>query len=306
MSATQVDVVVVSFNRRKLLAKCCDSIAELGPRAHLIVVDNASEDGSAKMVRERFPQASLIASDRNLGFGRAVNRGAATGNAALLLLLNSDAELLPGAYASLAAALRADSDAAAAGPRLTDQQGRTELSVGRTLSLANEAWFKILGSAHDAGFPMLHGLIERRYGQARKTRSLSAACLLLRREAFDLLGGLDERFFLYAEDIDLCRRLARAGWHLRYVPEARVQHRRGASAAVQPLQTERWYRASQIAFYDKHRSRVALASLRMYLHIRYALMSRFGDRKRRMRARAVADWLRGEPAPTAADTASHS
>ncbi len=306
MSVTQVDVVVVSFNCRELLAKCCESIAELGAQANLIVVDNASEDGSAEMVRERFPQASLIASDRNLGFGRAVNRGATTGRAALLLLLNSDAELLPGAYAALAAALLDDPDAAGAGPRLTDEHGRTELSVGRTLSLSNEAWFKILGSAHDAGLPMLHGLVERRYGRARKTRSLSAACLLLRREAFDQLGGLDERFFLYAEDVDLCRRLARAGWHLRYVPEARVQHRRGASAAVQPSLTERWYRASQIGFYDKHRSRIALASLRMYLRVRYALMSRFGDRTQRMRARDVADWLRSGPEATAADAASDS
>ena len=135
---------------------------------------------------------------------------------------------------------------------------------------------------------------------------MSAACLLLRREAFDQLGGLDERFFLYAEDVDLCRRLARAGWHLRYVPEARVQHRRGASAAVQPSLTERWYRASQIGFYDKHRSRIALASLRMYLRVRYALMSRFGDRTQRMRARDVADWLRSGPEATAADAASDS
>lgn len=307
MSAAQVDVVVVSFNRRELLSKCCESIAEIDEVAHLVVVDNASTDGSAEMMRQRFPEASLICNDRNLGFGRAVNLGAAAGNAPLLLLLNSDAELRPGAYVALRSALRSDPETAGVGPHISDEQGRTELSVGRTLSLTNETWFKILGSAHEAGIPLLHGLVERRYGRPRRTPSLSAACLLLRRDAFKQVDGLDERFFLYAEDVDLCHRLTQAGWRLRYVPEAQVLHRRGASAAVQPLLTERWYRASQIAFYDKHRSRMALACLRAYLRVRYALVSRFGDRQRRMRARAVDEWLRGvpeTPEATVSDTAS--
>ena len=304
MSAVQVDVVVVSFNRREVLSKCCKSVADLGGCAHLVVVDNGSVDGSSAMIREQFPNASLICNDSNLGFGRAVNLGAAAGSAPLLLLLNSDAELLPGAYAALVAALRADPKAAGVGPHISDDHGHTELSVGRTLSLSNEAWFKLLGSAHEAGIPVLHGLVERRYARAGRTPSLSAACLLLRRDAFTQVGGLDERFFLYAEDVDLCRRLGQAGWYLRYAPEARVRHRRGASASVQPLLTERWYRASQIDFYDKHRSRAALICLRAYLRLRYALSSRFGDRQRRMRARAVNDWLRGRPEATVVDAAS--
>ncbi|HJO03956.1 MAG TPA: glycosyltransferase family 2 protein [Acidobacteriota bacterium] len=298
MSDARVDVVVVSFNRRELLARCCESVAALGEQVHLIVVDNASEDGSADMVQQRFPEASLIRSQRNLGFGGAANRGAAAGNAELLLFLNSDAQLLEGGYEALASALLSNSKTAAVGPHLADEHGRTELSVGRTLSLSNEAWFKILGSAYEARLPLLHGIVDRRYERARQTRSLSAACLLLRREAFDQLGGFDERFFLYAEDVDLCLRLVRAGWHLRYVSEARVRHRRGASAAVRPLMTEHWYRRSQIAFYEKHRSRLALTCLRVYLRVRYALLSRFGDSDRRQRAQAVADSLRGAPDAT--------
>ena len=303
MSAAQVDVVVVSFNRRELLAKCCESVAVLGAKAHLIVVDNASEDGSVEMVRQRFPEASLISNDRNLGFSRAVNRGAGAGNASLLLLLNSDAELLPGAYAALTAALCNDSRTAGVGPHMTDQNGRTELSVGRTLNLSNETWFKCLGAAYEARLPLLQGFVELCYTRSRRTPSLSAACLLLRREAFDQLGGLDERFFLYAEDVDLCRRLVRAGWHLRYIPEAQVRHHRGASAAELPFMTERWYRNSQIAFYDKHRSRIALTCLRTYLRTRYGLMSRFGNKHYRAQARAVADSLRVAPQTTASDVA---
>ncbi len=300
MNVGQVDVVVVSFNCRDLLATCCESVAALGARANLIVVDNASADGSAEMVRTRFPDAVLISSDRNLGFGAAINRGAAHGTAAEVLLLNSDAELCPGAYAALSAVLQNDPKTAGVGPHITDERGRTELTAGRTLSLLNETWFKMLGSAYETGVPLLRTLVARSYARPRVTLSLSAACLLLRREAFDQVGGFDERFFLYAEDVDLCRRLLQSGWQLRYVPAARVQHRRGASAAVEPL-TERWYRASQIAFYDKHRSRIALACLRAYLRLRYALMSRLGDAARRARGREVTSWLRSASVTPSSD-----
>ncbi len=295
MNDVQVDVVVVSFNRRELLGRCCESVAALGTRAHLIVIDNASTDGSAEMIGERFPEASLIRNSNNLGFGTAINRAAARGRAPHLLLVNSDAELCTGAYTTLAATLDADPEAGAAGPHITDERGRTELTVGRTLSLLNETWFKTLGSAYEAGVPLLHRFVSRRYARPRVTPSLSAACLLLRREAFDAVGGFDERFFLYAEDVDLCRRLVSAGWRLRYVPGARVRHTRGASATLEPL-TERWYRTSQIAFYGKHRSRVALGCLRTYLRLRYALMSLFGDAPHRARGREIAASLRRTPA----------
>ena len=173
-------------------------------------------------------------------------------------------------------------------------QGQIELSVGRTMSLTNETCFKLIEILYRDGRGPLKPLIRRAYRRACDTRSLTAACLLLRREALSSIGGLDERFFLYAEDVDLCLRLRRAGWTLRYTPEAIVDHRRGASTALSPAASELVYRQSQLAFYRKHHSRIAVGLLRVYLVLRYlpGAVATEGSRRRHSR-RLLRYCLRG-------------
>lgn len=249
---TSTDVVLVSYERRDLLLRCCASVRMHAPQANLIVVDNASSDGSAAAVTRECPAARVISLPRNLGFATAANRGAAAGSAPWILLLNPDAELTPEALPALGRALEANGRCAAAGPRIRGEQGELELSVGRTLSPANDAMFKLLERWR--GKALLAACLERRYRRSRAVTSLSGACMLVRRSAWEQVGGMDEGFFLYAEDVDLCLRLRAAGWRLRYVAEAEIRHRRGAAASLDPTATLSHYRDSQRRFYAKHRS----------------------------------------------------
>lgn len=285
-----VDVILVSFNSRELLLRACRSVEHLGSH-RLIVVDNDSADQSAEAVANSFPDARVIKAGSNLGFGRAVNLGLAAGVAPFVLLLNSDAALESGAGERLLAALDEDPEAGAVGPMIRGDRGELELSVDRTLTLLNEARFKILGALYRDGHGPATRLVERRAERPREVRSLSASCLLLRRRAVEEIGGFDPRFFLYAEDVDLCLRLRQAGWHLLYEPAAQARHTRGASSKQNAPAAERAYRDSQLAFYEKHRSRMTRLVLETYLKLRYTLLGVFGSARQRERARSILYWL---------------
>ena len=283
-----IDVVVVSYNRMDLLASCLASLEQSERATRVVVVDNASTDGSAALVANRYPEVRLLVNDTNEGFAAAVNRGAPCGSAPFLLLLNSDAAVEPNTLDALASALGEDARIAAAGPRIIGDDGELELSMGRTMSLCNDAWFKLVGGMGGSRGGLVGRRLRLRYATDRDTASLTAACLLVRREAYEAMEGLDERFFLYAEDVDLCRRLRLAGWRLRYVARATVRHLRGGSGSVDPAPAALAYRASQVAFYAKHHGPLSRWMLRAYLETKYglgALRGNSGDR-------AIWDWLR--------------
>ena len=215
----EVLVAVVSFNTRDLLARCLDSMAG-DERLEVWVVDNASSDGSAAMVRERFPWVKLIASEENLGFGRAVNEAVRRGSeTAWIAPANADVALEPGAIDAL---LAAPGDAVA--PRLVLPDGSTQESV--------------------LPFPTLAFTIRHNLGLSRPRREWAlGAFLLVRREAWP---GFDEAQWMYAEDLDLGWRLREAGRTLTYVPQARVLHESAASTSVafgDQLEA-RWQRAT--------------------------------------------------------------
>ena len=284
-----VDVVIVNYNDRDRLLACCKSALASRPETRVIVVDNGSSDGSADAVRHLLSAADLLEMEANLGFGTAVNRGLAAGNAPLVLLLNNDARLRDDSLEILVSAMQ-DPEIAAAGPRLLGNSGQVELSMGRTMGPLNEAAFKLLeGLYRDGRGPLAHN-IEHYYSKPRWTRSLSAACLLLRREALAQIGVFDERFFLYAEDVDLCRRLRRCGWRLRFVPDSIVEHERSVSIGKDPKQVALAYRRSQLAFYRKHHGTLAAHGLRMYLAVRFAFGSLLSRGERREVARSMLRW----------------
>lgn len=290
-----VDVVVVSYNRQDLLARCLASLGGSGRPTHVFVVDNASSDGSATLVSDRYPEAHLLVNDTNVGFAAAVNRGVRSGKSPLVLLLNSDAVLETTTVDTLARALNEDPRVAAVGPRIIGDDGKLELSTGRTMSLWNEAWFKLVGGTGGSREWLFGPRLRRQYARDRDTTSLTAACMLVRRAAYEAMGGMDERFFLYAEDVDLCLRLRQAGWRLRYVANATVRHLRGGSGSADPAPAALAYRASQVAFYAKHRGPFSRIMLRTYLHAKYGLGALLG----RGNDRAIWDWLRRRPSPQA-------
>ncbi len=263
---TRLAIVIVSFNARRDLDACLRSLHAAPPDlTHaMVVVDNASSDGSVQAVRTAWPDVRVIEMGRNAGFAAATNAGIRASESDLVLLLNSDTIVPPGSIDRLAGALDDDAAAAAAGPRLVGLDGTVELSFGRMLSPWNEARQRLIafGLARHIG-PVVHWF-ERRTTTPHHPEWVSGACLLVRREAGTAAGWLDERFFLYGEDVDFCAALRAAGHRVLFTPAAEIIHARGRSGASDPTAARAAYRRSQIAFYLKHHPRWA-GALRLYL-----------------------------------------
>ncbi len=227
--------MVVSYNTRDLLRTCLDSVVAAGPDVELVVVDNASTDGSADLVAQRYPAARLIRNRRNVGFAAATNQGtrAATGQA--ILWLNSDAWLLPGALDRLRRVLDDRPEVGAVGPRLRYPDGRFQPSAQAFPGpLAH-----LVGAAELYRLPLVRRLVNgaHRLGWdhdcAANVDWLTGACLLVRRACLDAVGLLDEGYAMYAEELDWCYRAWRSGWAIRFEPAAEVVHVGGASSTTQ-------------------------------------------------------------------------
>lgn len=245
----EVSVAIVSWNTRDLLRRCLESFAtevDAG-RCEVWVVDNASSDGSAEMVRDEFPWVRLEASKENLGFGPAVNLVARRTDAPWVGIANADIALQRGALNALLGAAADDPGAGAIAPRLILPDGSTQHSVfpfptiRSTLVVASGLGrvVKRLGTRN-----LLVGMFDPE--QPRRVPWAIAAFLLVRREAWDAIGGFDEHQWMYAEDLDIGWRLHKAGWATRYVPSARVEHESSASTeqAWGDGKTERWQRST--------------------------------------------------------------
>lgn len=267
-----VSIIIVSYNARADLERCLDSLDRNPPTvAHdITVVDNASTEGGLDEVRTRWPRVNLIVLDRNRGFAAGSNVGIRATRGDLILLLNSDAVVPPGAVDALVARLAAPPAAAAAGPRLVDPAGRVELSFGPMISPLGELRQKALVGLHRAGVPPVASWIERSTRRERYVDWVSGACLLVWRADAEAAGLLDERFFLYTEDVDFCAALRARGRRILFAPASEVTHVRGRSRASAPAAMDAAYRRSQIAFYEKHHPRWA-PWLRTYLRLKGAL-----------------------------------
>lgn len=257
MTEHRLDIVVVSFNARDDLRQCLGSLRAAPPALpHMVtVVDNGSSDGSAAVVADAFPGARLIALTQNAGFARANNMGIRAGTGDLVLLLNSDTIVPAGALDGLVSALVARPGAAAAGPRLVDGTGRAELSFGRMLSPWNELRQKTLQGLGAHGPGPLRDVIEHLTSRERLVDWVSGACLLVWRRDAEAVGLLDERYFMYAEDVDFCAALRGGGREVLFTPAAEIVHLRGRSRRSREAETAAHYRRSQLAFYAKHHPR---------------------------------------------------
>jgi N-acetylglucosaminyl-diphospho-decaprenol L-rhamnosyltransferase len=254
-----ISIIIVSFNARADLGRCLESLHAAPPATphDIVVVDNASTDGSAAAAR-RWPDATVIEAGSNVGFARANNIGIRSSRGTNLLLLNSDTIVPSGAIDRLLAELEREPDVAVAGPRLVDGSGRAELSFGRMIGPLNELRQK--RRARSGG---VDGLTKHR----QYPDWVSGACLLVRRADAEAVGGLDERYFMYAEDVDFCAAIRARGRRILFTPDVEVVHLRGRSAASAPAATRAAYRRSQLAFYEKHHPGWA-PLLRLYLRLR--------------------------------------
>lgn len=267
-----LSVVIVSFNSAATLPVCLRALRDHGPMPphDIVVVDNASQDGTAAMLARDWPSVTLLRQDANIGFAAANNRGIRSTSGDRLLLLNPDAAVTPHAVERLMAALDSDKTIAIAGPRIVDADGHAELSFGPHISPWGEALQKLRVRALAQGWPLLGAWVERETHRPGHPDWVSGACWLARRQVLEAAGLFDERYFLYTEDVDLCARVRSAGHRVAFVPLSEVRHTRGASRATAPAAADEHYRRSQVAFYEKHHPMWA-PLLRAYLMLKGAL-----------------------------------
>lgn len=286
-----IAIIIVNWNTCALLEECLLSVAAdleaSGLRsAKVIVVDNGSTDGSVDMMRSSYPWVRVLVNEANVGFARANNQAFSVQLCDFYLLLNSDARLLPGTTARLLAEITVDEQVAVVGAALVNADYTFQASFSRYPTVASLI-AQLLGLA-----PLLYG---RHYPSAPLASSLRArdvdwvggACMMIRREAMEDIGPLDEGYFMYVEDVDWCWRMRQAQWRVRYTPFAVAIHLGGASAAV----TKPWVMARQwralLRFMNRYRGRrqaqvvrlavAAFGLLRAWLYLALAL---FGGQRR--------------------------
>jgi GT2 family glycosyltransferase len=252
-----LSIIIVNWNTRQDLLECLDSVFSNSTAADMevIVVDNASTDGSAEAVASMYPQVKLIRSSENMGFAKANNHAVALSNSHYWLLLNPDALVHAGAIDRLLQYMAEHPKVAAVGPRLLNPDGSGQLSIWRRPTLFRE-WWRLFHL--DRLYPLSEyppSTLESR--QARRVDILHGACLLLRTDVVRTMGLFDDEYFMYSEEIDLCDRLGLAGWELHWVPEAVVTHKGGQSTQqVADAMFIELYR-NKTKFFRKRRGRVA-------------------------------------------------
>lgn len=259
-----LSVVIVSYNTRAMTLDCLRTLfGEPGAAgAEVLVVDNASADGSAEAIRAEFPAARVILNERNAGFGAANNLAMAQARGRYFLLLNTDAFPLPGAVAGLIDFLDKNPDVGVAGPRLLNRDGSLQQSCFRCTTPAY-AWLENLGllklmRAH----PAFDDYRAWDHASERDVEFVIGACLLVRREVYEKVGGFDERFFMYQEEADWEKRIKEAGWRIVFTPSAVVTHLGGASGLEQPAKISRHFFESLDTYMVKHHGRLGAMLVR--------------------------------------------
>ncbi len=262
-----VSIIVLNWNTRDQLAKCLNAIHQTAGEldTEIFVVDNASSDGSQAMVRERFPDVKLIANHENVGFAKGNNQAMAVSQGRYALLVNSDAFVWPGAIQALVDLADLQPRAGIVGAQLINADGSFQASH----TLFPDPWQELL---------ILSGLGRLMYGRWYPSHGpeedkgpqvvdyVEGACLLVRRKVFEEVGGLDEGYFMYAEEVDWCYTMRAKGWQVWYQPAAKATHLGGGSSRNRSCQREADLYRSRVRFFRKHYGDGAAELLKLQIY----------------------------------------
>lgn len=231
----KLSIVIVSYNGREHLRKCLASLSRYldDPECEVIVVDNASRDGSAAMVADEFPQARLFALPTNTGFAAGANHGFHESKGEAIVFLNPDSEVASDVFGPMLDYLRAHPQIGILAPKLVDEDGSLQLSCRRFPGFATALFnrYSLLTRLLPRNrFSSRYLLTDWDHNSISEVDWVSGACMMVRRSLLDEIGPFDEGYFMYIEDVDLCRRAHRAGYQVVYFPDATVTHRIGGSS----------------------------------------------------------------------------
>lgn len=271
-SKPDVSLIVVSYNVAPLLEQCLESVLDRpadGFEVEIIVVDNASADGSAALVRQKFPSVQLVQNEFNYGFPRGCNQALRRARGRFLFFLNPDATLAPGTLAALLDFMVAQPQAGIVGPMVCFPDGTLQPNrrrfPGRALAFVESTPLE-----RYRPFKNLTALKNFKFGDVPPDRThevdwLVGAAFVVRREVVEDIGGLDERFFMYSEELDFCRRARLRGWQVWYVPTATVTHQEGQSSRQDVPARHINFQTSKLAYYRKYDGSLFAGLLRRYL-----------------------------------------
>ncbi len=269
-----LSIIIVHYKTRELTLQCLRSIREFSPRIpyEILLIDNGSQDGIGEAVAGEFPEVRLIETGRNDGFGRANNLGIVNSRGKYILLLNSDTKIIEPIFDRLVEHMEAHPEAGGIGPQHFGGDGRHQVSYGKFPNLFTEILRKIMDYRISLNDPNIRGYLADLCSIEQEVDWLQGSCLLLRREALRQAGLLDESFFMYFEDTDLCKRIRDRGWKIVFCPMAKILHYSGQSVKENILAGLVAYRQSQLYFSRKHFGRRGDYLVRLMLFVKFGVI----------------------------------
>jgi GT2 family glycosyltransferase len=268
-SSLDLSVVIVNYKSVDFLGSCIRSIKETAEDIsyEIIVVDNDSQDGSDRDIRSKFPDITLIVNRDNLGFSGANNQGIKVSKGKNILLLNNDATVKPGALSRLMDSMERHPGVGLMGGKLINTDGTVQQSFGKLIPYISEfLQSKLIWNFYEIHKNRIVGLImEKLHCQPRMVDWVKGAGMMLRREAIFDVEFLDDRFFMYFEEADLCIRLKKIGWKVYFEPGAEIVHHGGISVSKNRFRVFLECRRSQLYFYKKHYGKTGLWWIKSYL-----------------------------------------
>jgi len=271
MTKPDLSIIIVSWNVRELLQNClCSVLAETNLALQVIVVDSASTDGSPEMIAEQFPQVQLVLCQENVGFPGGNNLGLERANGRYVLLLNPDTIVHDDALSKMVSFLEQNPQVGVVGPQLLNEDGSVQSSRRRFPTLRT-AFFESTWLQPYAPQAVLDDYFVRDVGDGETAvvEWVMGACLMTRQEVVIQVGGLDEAYFMYSEELDYCRRIHEAGWQVVYYPQARVTHLSGKSSEQAVTQRHINFNRAKLRYFRKYHGRLAAGVLRIFLLASY-------------------------------------
>ncbi len=267
-----LSIIIVNYKAKRFLKDCLNSIygTRNNLRLEIWLIDNSSKDGIASWVKENFPQVNLIANQWNLGFSKATNQGIKESQGKYLLLLNPDTKVSEGKIEALLKFMDENPEAGICGPKMVDERGELLYSCRSFPDFLTS--ISSSQSVLNRLFP--HNPLSRKYllkdlnrSEIREVDWVSGSALFARRETLEQIGFLDENFFMFCEDTDLCLRAKKKGWKVFYFPFLTVSHQLGGSTSLNPLRSGLEHHRSMYYFFKKHYHPNLVLRLIVYLSL---------------------------------------